>query len=221
MEAAFPIEASPVTIETPFKIEEGEPHDKTLEKTDYRDKVTSMIAVKAEWVKVKDLDNLREEKEELQEKIRVKEIEFEGLKVKVTEMIDNQAKEMTNCISVISKTEDEKAENNKEIKKLRAQIVKIEERQRECTTQIENMERKKKELEKFMDTEMSKMEAEEVAIAEDIERLNKALRSNIKATEDLVRLIFPGRFLFLKACIFSGRMLSGRRLLRSEEGLTG
>ena len=52
------------------------------------------------------------------------------------------------------------------------------------------MEQKKKELEKCMDTEMTKMEAAEVAIAEDIERLNKALCSNIKATEDLARFKF-------------------------------
>ena len=177
LEAAFPSVASSVTTETPFEIEEGEPQDKA--------------GAGPEWDnKMKDLDNLREEKEELQVKIRVKENEFEGLKFKVTEMIDNQAKEMTNYVSDISKTRDEKAQNDKEIKKLKAQIVKVEERQRECTARIENMEQKKKELEKCMDTEMTKMEAAEVAIAEDIERLNKALCSNIKATEDLARFKF-------------------------------
>ena len=57
--------------------------------------------------------------------------------VKVTEMSDDTAKKMTNCISVISKTEDEKAQNDKEIKKLdreivdlEAQIVKIREKKR-------------------------------------------------------------------------------------------
>ena len=153
-----------------------------------------MIAAKAkaEWEnKMKNLDYLQEEKEELQEKIRIKENQFDGHKVKVAEMINNQAREMTNYISVISKTQDEKVENDKEIKKLEAQIGKIEEVQRECDAKIEKMERKKKGLENYMDREMSKMKAEEVAIIEDIERLNKALSSNIKATEDLVRFIFP------------------------------
>ena len=76
----------------------------------------------------------------------------------------------------------------------------IKEKQREldgkcsqCDTQIEKMERKRKGLEKCMDKEKSKIKAENAAILEDIERLNKALRSNIKATEDLARYIFPGR----------------------------
>ena len=42
------------------------------------------------------------------------------------------------------------------------------------------MERKRKGLEKYMDTEMSNMMAEKAAIIEDIERLNKAPHSNIK-----------------------------------------
>ena len=79
-------------------------------------------------------------------------------------MIDKQAKEMTTYISVISKTEDEKAENVKEIKKLdqdivdlEAQIGKIREKQRELDgkcgqsdAQIEKMERKRKKLEKYI-----------------------------------------------------------------------
>ena len=199
LEAASPSEASSVTLKTPtpFEIDEWGPHDKTLEETNYRDKVKSMIAAKAraEWDdKMKDLDKLQEEKEELQEKIRVKEKQFDAHKVKFTEMIDDTAKKMTNYISVISKTEDERAEIDKEFKKL-------EERQRECDAQIEKMERKKKGLEKFMETEMSNMKAEKSAIIEDIERLNKALRSNIKATEDLARFIFQF-LLLLKACIF-------------------
>ena len=52
---------------------------------------------------------------------------------------------------------------------------------------VKKMERKRKGLEKYMDTEMSKMKVEETAIIKNIERLNKALRSNIKATEDLAR----------------------------------
>ena len=186
--------------------EEGGPHDMTLEKADYLDKLTSMIAAKAqaEWEnKMKGFEKLQEEHEELQKNIRDKEKEFDGHKDKVTEMIDNQAKAMTNYISVISKTEDEKAENVKEIKKLdrdivdlEAQIGKIKEKQREldgkcsqCDAQIEKMERKRKKLEKYMETEMGKVRAEGTAITEDIDKLNEALRSNIKATEDLARFI--------------------------------
>ena len=184
--------------------EEGGPHDMTLEKADYLDKLTSMIAAKAqaEWEnKMKGFEKLQEEHEELQKSIRDKEKEFDGHKDIVTEMIDNQAKAMTNYISVISKTEDEKAENVKEIKKLdhdivdlEAQIRKIKEKQKEldgkcrqCDAQIEKMERKRKKLEKYMEAEMGKVKAEGSAITEDIERLNEALRSNIKATEDLAR----------------------------------
>ena len=199
--------------------EEGGPHDMTLEKADYLDKLTNMIAAKAqaEWEnKMKGFEKLQEEHEELQKNIRDKEKEFDGHKEKVTEMIDNQAKAMTNYISVISKTEDEKAENVKEIKKLdqdivdlEAQIGKIKEKQREldgkcgqCDAQIEKMERKRKKLEKYMEAEMGKVKAEGSAINEDIERLNEALRSNIKATEDLARFISLTRFLLVRSCNF-------------------
>ena len=187
--------------------EEGGPHDMTLEKADYLDKLTNMIAAKAqaEWEnKMKGFEKLQEENEELQKNIRDKEKEFDSHKDKVTEMIDNQAKAMTNYISVISKTEDEKTENVKEIKKLdrdivdlEAKIVKIREQQKEldgkcrqCDAQIDKMEKKRKKLEKYMETEMNKVKAEGSAISEDIERLNEALRSNIRATEDLARFIF-------------------------------
>ena len=149
--------------------------------------------------------------------------------VKVTEMSDDTAKKMTNYISVISKTEDEKAQNDKEIKKLdreivdlEAQIVKIKEKKRElagkcsqCDAQIEKMERKRKGLEKYMDTgtEMSNMMAEKAAIIEDIERLNKALRSNIKATEDLARFISLTRFILVKSCNFQDGCCGEPRVL--------
>ena len=208
--------------------EEGGPHDMTLEKADYLDKLTNMIAAKAqaEWEnKMKGFEKLQEENEELQKNIRDKEKEFDGHKDKVTEMIDNQAKAMTNYISVISKTEDEKAENVKEIKKLdqdivdlEAQIGKIKEKQREldgkcgqCDAQIEKMERKRKKLEKYMETEMSKVKAEGSAINEDIERLNEALRSNIKSTEDLARFIF-----LLIFCVIHLFILTRMDIVRTE-----
>ena len=58
---------------------------------------------------------------------------------------------------------------------------------RHCDAQIQKMERKRKRLEEDMETEMSKMEAKESDITRDIERLNEALRANIKATEDRAR----------------------------------
>ena len=184
--------------------EEGGPHDMTLEKADYLDKLTCMIAAKAqaEWEnKMKGFEKLQEENEKIQNNIRDKEKERDSHKDKVTIMIDNQARAMTNYISVISKTEDEKAENVKVMKKLdleivdlEAQIGKIKEQQKEldgkcsqCDGQIEKMERKRKKLEKYMETEMDKVKAEGAVISEDIEKLNEALRDNIKATEDLAR----------------------------------
>ena len=148
---------------------------------------------------MKGFEKLQDDNEELQKNIRDKQKEFDGHKDKVTEMIDNQAQAMTNYISVIYKTEDERAENVKEIKKLNldiidheAQIGRIIEKQREldgkcgqCDTHIEKLERKRKKLEKYIETEMGKMKSEGTAIDEDIERLNESLRSNIKAIEDL------------------------------------
>ena len=90
-----------------------------------------------EWNNMmKDLDKLQEVNKELREKILVKEKEFDGHKIKITEMM--------NYISINSKTEDLKKK-------------------------------------KYMDTEMTKMKVKEAAITKDIERLNEALRSNIKA----------------------------------------
>ena len=185
--------------------EEGGPHDMTLEKADYLDKLTNMIAAKAqaEWEnKMKGFEKLQEENEDIQGKIRDKEKEYDGHKDKVTEMIDNQAKAMTNYISVISKTEDEKAENIKEIKKLDDDIAELEakikcirDEQKDltskcqlCDAQIEKMERKRKKLEKYMESEMGKIKLEGEEITNDIQKLNDALKANIKATEDLARM---------------------------------
>ena len=185
--------------------EEGGPHDMTLEKADYLDKLTNMIAAKAqaEWEnKMKGFEKLQEENEEIQTKIREKEKEFEKHKEAVTDMIDNQAKAMTNYIGVISKTEDEKCETEKqrakldqEILDLEGKIKKIKEEQQvlsskcdQCDAQIEKMERKRKKLEKYMDTEMNKVRLEGETITKEIQDLHDSLQTNIKATEDLARL---------------------------------
>ena len=185
--------------------EEGGPHDMSLEKADYLDKLQNMIAAKAqaEWEnKMKGFEKLQEENEEIQTKIKEKEREFEKHSGVVTEMIDNQAKAMTNYISVISKTEDEKSENVKEmskldeeIKVLEGRISKIKEEKtvlsskcQQCDAQIEKMERKRKKLEKYMETEMNKVKLEGATITRDIEDLNESLQANIKATEDLARM---------------------------------
>ena len=185
--------------------EEGGPHDMTLEKADYLDKLTNMIAAKAqaEWEnKMKGFEKLQEENEEIQTKIKEKEKEFEKHKESVTDMIDNQAKAMTNYIGVISKTEDEKCENVKEMTKLdqeiqdlEGKITKIKEEQKvlsskcdQCDAQIEKMERKRKKLEKYMETEMNKVRLEGETITKEIQELNDSLQANIKATEDLARL---------------------------------
>ena len=184
--------------------EEEGGHAMTLEREEYLDKITSMIAAKAqaEWEnKMEGFEKLQVENEEIQNNIRDKEKEYGGHKDTVTEIIDHQAKAMNNYISVISKTEDKKANNIKEIKKLdhdifylEAKIRNIKEQQKElngkcsqCDGQIEKMERKRKKLEKYMETEMGKVKAEGAVISEDIERLNEALRANIKATENLAR----------------------------------
>merc|ERR1711971_489280 len=175
--------------------EEGGPHDMTLEKADYLDKLTNMIAAKAqaEWEnKMKGFEKLQEENEEIQTKIREKEKEFEKHKESVTDMIDNQAKAMTNYIGVISKTEDEKCENVKEMTKLdqeiqdlEGKITKIKEEQKvlsskcdQCDTQIDKMERKRKKLEKYMETEMNKVRREGETITKEIQELNDSLQTN-------------------------------------------
>ena len=114
---------------------------------------------------------------------------------------------MTNYISVISKTEDEKAENIKEIKKLdgeindlEGKIKKIKEAQKElsnkcqlCDAQIDKMEKKRKKLEKYMETEMGKIKLEGEEITNEIDKLNDALKANIKATEDLAKIDVPAQ----------------------------
>ena len=171
----------------------------TIQDNPNQDKLRKMIAANA---KLEDFEKLQEEYEELQKKIRVKEKEFKGHKDKVMETIDNQEKAMTSCINVITQTEDEKAQNVKEIEKLERDLeahirniksyikekqVELDNKCRHCDAQIEKMERKRKRLEEEMETEMSKMEAKESDITRDIERLNEALRANIKATEDRAR----------------------------------
>merc|ERR1712117_895271 len=50
------------------------------------------------------------------------------------------------------------------------------------------MERKRKKLEKYMESEMGKIKLEGEETTNDIQKLNDALKANIKATEDLARM---------------------------------
>merc|ERR1719266_1570199 len=58
----------------------------------------------------------------------------------------------------------------------------------QCDAQIEKMERKRKKLEKYIETEMNKVRLEGETITKEIQELNDSLQANIKATEDLARL---------------------------------
>ena len=76
-----------------------------------------------------------------------------------------------------------------------SKILKIKEEQKvlngkchQCDVQIDKMEKKRKKLEKYMETEMRKVKQEGEDITSDTDKLNEELKANIKATEDLARM---------------------------------
>ena len=108
---------------------------------------------------------------------------------------------MTSFISVILKTEDEKAEKIKDITKHDLEIDQLEEKIKkiksyksdlneqcsQCNTQLDKMERKRKKLEKYFETELGKVRIEGTQISEDIDKLNVDLAANLQATKDLAK----------------------------------
>ena len=188
--------------------EEGGPRDMTLEKAGYLDKLTNIIAAKAqaEWENKKmGFEKLQKENDAIEGEIKKKEKELDDHKEKVEGMIDSRAKEMAKFIGMISQAEDEKEEYRKQVSKLdmeiddlRKKIAQIKEEQKvldtkcvQCDEQIEKMEKKRKKLEKYMDSEMKKVKNEGDTIKGDIEKLNDKLAANIKATEDLANSEIP------------------------------
>lgn len=188
--------------------EEGGPRDMTLEKAGYLDKLTTIIAAKAqaEWENKKlGFEKLQKENDSIEGEIKDKEKDLDNHKVKVAEMIDNRAKEMAKFIGLISQAEDEKEEYRKQVGKLdmeiadlRKKISAIKEQQKDlntkcqqCDEQVDKMEKKRKKLEKYMESEMTKVKGDGEVIKDDIEKLKDKLTENIKATEDLANSEIP------------------------------
>jgi len=188
--------------------EEGGPNDMSLEKAGYLDKLTNIIAAKAqaEWENKKiGFEKLQKENDDIQDQIKGKEKELNDHQVKVDAMIESKAKEMAKFIGLISQAEDDKEENIKEVGKLdmeieelKKQIMKIKEEQnileqksKQCDEQIEKLEKKRKKLEKYMESEMIKVKSEGDIIKDEIDRLKDKLAENIKATEDLANSEIP------------------------------
>merc|ERR1711892_325326 len=188
--------------------EEGGPRDMTLEKAGYLDKLTSIIAAKAqaEWENKKmGFEKLQKENDGIEGEIKEKERELDNHKGKVEEMIGSRAKEMAKFIGMISEAEDEKEEYRKQVGKLdmeiadlRKKISEVKQQQKElntkcqqCDEQVDKMEKKRKKLEKYMESEMTKVTGEGEVIKDDIDKLKDKLTSNIKATEDLANSEIP------------------------------
>ena len=188
--------------------EEGGPRDMTLEKAGYLDKLTSIIAAKAqaEWENKKmGFEKLQKENDTIEGEIKEKEKDLDNHKVKVEEMIDNRAKEMAKFIGLISQAEDEKEEYCKQVVKLdmeiadlQKKIMEIKDQQKDlntkcqqCDEQVDKMEKKRKKLEKYMESEMTKVKGEGEVIKDDIDKLKDKLTENIKATEDLANSEIP------------------------------
>eukprot|EP00092_Neocalanus_flemingeri_P026640 GFUD01028875.1.p1 GENE.GFUD01028875.1~~GFUD01028875.1.p1 ORF type:complete len:813 (-),score=199.48 GFUD01028875.1:264-2702(-) len=188
--------------------EEGGPSDMSLEKAGYLDKLTTIIAAKAqaEWENKKlGFEKLQEENDCIEGKIKEKEKDLDNHKVKVDETIDMRAKEMAKFIGLLSQAEDEKEENVKKVGKLdmeiadlQAKILQIKEEQKalnskcqQCDEQADKLEKKRKKLEKYMESEMTKVIGEGDIIKDDIQKLKDKLTENAKATEDLANSEIP------------------------------
>ena len=138
------------------------------------------------------IQNLQDERNEIQEKIDVKEREYEIHQKKLSKFIDMHAQEMSSIIGAITKVEDENAKNNKEIETLHKEIVRMRELQKklslkckENNSKIEYLEGQKKLLEDRGKLEMTLAKTEGEILSKTLQQLNDNLKENLKTTEDL------------------------------------
>ena len=142
---------------------------------------------------------LDEEKKCIEECIQERETLLVKHNEKVENMISMKAKEMSKFLSLITKAEDEKHKNFKEMETLDQEIAELqnkiqvieEEKSRMrhyCTQkdeQIEKFDRKRQKLEKYMEEEMERTKEEGKTINDQIEEFKAKLDDNAKRTEEL------------------------------------
>jgi len=191
--------------ELDFDITEEDEHGSsgmTLEKAEYLDRLSGIIASKAqaEWENKKvGFEKLQREHEQIEIEIKSKEVLFGDHQIKVKEMIELKGKETEKFIELISDVKEEKQEGlkqiaqlEKEISKLNLNILEVEDEKKrihvkdEATSvHIEKVENKRRKLEKHIELEMENMKKEGETIQEHIEKLGKNLSENYKKADNL------------------------------------
>jgi len=197
--------------ELDFDITEEDEHGSsgmTLEKAEYLDRLSGIIASKAqaEWENKKvGFEKLQREQEQIENEIKAKEVLLGEHDIKVHEMIELKAKETDKFQGLVANIKEEKQEGlkqigdlDKEIKKLDLQISKVEDQKAKINVsteqtedQIEKIEKKRKKLEKHIELEMNSMKKDGEKIQESIEKLGSSLSENYRKAENLAILETP------------------------------
>eukprot|EP00092_Neocalanus_flemingeri_P000379 GFUD01000403.1.p1 GENE.GFUD01000403.1~~GFUD01000403.1.p1 ORF type:complete len:806 (+),score=225.30 GFUD01000403.1:35-2419(+) len=185
--------------------EDGSARGMTFEKAEYLDRLSGIIASKAqaEWENKKvGFEKLQREHEQIENEIRAKEDLLGDHKIKVHEMIELKAKEMEKFVGLISSVKEEKQEGYKQIDELEKQISKLESKvldiedqkkeldskSEQSSDQIEKIDKKRRKLEKHIEGEMEGMKTEGEKIQDNIEELGKELSENCEKAEKLATL---------------------------------
>ena len=174
----------------------------TLEKAEYLDRLSGMIAsrAQAEWENKKDdFEKLQREQEEIEMEIQTKEVLLGENENKVNELMEMKAKEIEKFSGLVANIKSEKQEGlklidnfGKDIQNLESKILlveqeklKLNEKVEQTEDKIEKIEKKRRKLEKHIELEMEKMKTEGEKIQDNIEQLGKTLSENYRKAENL------------------------------------
>merc|ERR1712130_954319 len=146
----------------------------TLEKAEYLDRLSGIIASKAqaEWENKKvDFEKLQREQEEIENEIKAKELLLTENDTKVNELMEMKAKEISKFNGLVAGIKSEKQEGlkqiggfEKQIQSLESKILLVEKEKskvnlktEQTEDKIDKIEKKRKKLEKHIELEMDKM----------------------------------------------------------------
>jgi len=180
----------------------------TLEKAEYLDRLSGIIASKAqaEWENKRvGFEKLQREHEQIENEMKAKEILFGDQEIKVKEIKELNAKEMHKFDVLISDVKDEKQAGLKqidtlalEVSKLESNILEIEAKKKsinlkneQTNIQIDKIDKKRLKLEKNIEGEMETMKIEGDRIQEHIHELEGEFAENCRKAENLATLETP------------------------------
>ena len=123
------------------------------------------------------------EMEEMQERLRCKEKEFEEFRQSVENVIDEKSKEMSDLISSLGEIEDSQIQRQKEMSKIDAEMKMLNFRKTEIAQNCETADKEMKELEK----KKTKLELFQQSFATETKTRLQKLQTEIDSLQEMLK----------------------------------